>query len=339
MKIALLLFLLLIMVSGILTAQELLPIRPHNQWASFMGSLKSCSDYLGFGYSSAWINGVTGHAFLLNMHPVVCPSGPVAFEHDFILANAESLGLSFTSINAHKTNPEFKELQKEAFDATQKALADNKPVFGWELNIPEYYLIIGTDDNGYLYYDFDGSVGHKPWDELGESDIGLLTIYIVSSLEREPDRREQVHTALDFFNDYHTNPEQYAYEGYTQGSRGYDVWIEALSEDKADPWGLAYNTQVWRAERINGLNFLEEIKSVLGDKDNYEDLDIAINEYRMVVNKLSEISGFYPFPPQKDKISEADVNQTVPLLRAARDSEIRGIEAVTRFRSHFNRVK
>jgi hypothetical protein len=214
-------------------------------------------------------------------------------------------------------------------------LADNKPVFGWELNLPEYYLIVGTDDNGYLYYDFDGSVRHKPWNELGNSDIGILTIYIAFPSEREPDPIQQAHTALDFFHDYHVNPQQYAFGGYTQGIKGYDVWIEALSEHKADLWGLTYNIKVWRAERINGLSFLEELKPVLGDNYNYEDLDRAIREYRKVVDNLSNVSELYPFPPQNEEISESDTSQTVSLLRAARDSEKRGIEAVNLFRLHF----
>ena len=40
----------------------------------------------------------------------------------------------------------------------------------------EYFVINGYDDTGYLFAGSGVGAGHKPWTELGDSDIGILEV-------------------------------------------------------------------------------------------------------------------------------------------------------------------
>ena len=42
--------------------------------------------------------------------------------------------------------------------------------------MPEYFVINGYDDTGYLFAGSGVGAGHKPWTELGDSDIGILEV-------------------------------------------------------------------------------------------------------------------------------------------------------------------
>jgi hypothetical protein len=48
------------------------------RWVAHLGAVKGCLNYLGIEMSDAWLYGGTGHAFVLNVHEGLCPSGPTA---------------------------------------------------------------------------------------------------------------------------------------------------------------------------------------------------------------------------------------------------------------------
>jgi len=304
-------------------------IKPVAGWSSFLGCTKACSDYLGFNYSFAWLSGISGYAFLLNMHPEVCPSSPTAFDNAFMKRNLETAGLRYEVINFSKWDGDLQKKQKQAFEQVQKALSENHPVFGWELAMPEYYLIAKTDDRGYLFYDFDGSLQHCPWDSIATSEIAMGEFCILSA-DQAPDPGQQIKTALDFFRTYQNDPSAYALKGYTMGTPAYDVWIAALQTGKFDPWGMAYNTQVWSEARNSAKAFLGEIKQRLGTDRKYPALDKAIASYAEVAEALTQVGKLYPFPPQ-DKVSPENAKQTLNYLSQAQKAEAAGVKALLEF--------
>ncbi len=54
-------------------------LRWQRMWTSHLGAIKGCLDYMGLNVSLPWLFGATGHAFVLNVSDVVCPSGPTAW--------------------------------------------------------------------------------------------------------------------------------------------------------------------------------------------------------------------------------------------------------------------
>ncbi len=329
------LFFLLLCLLGGLMAQPQMQIKPVPAWSSFLGCIAGCSDYLECGYSPDWIWGVTGYAFLMNIFPGVCPSGPTAFDNSFLKENAKNLGLLFQETIASKNDPNFSAQQKAAFDQVKAALAKNLPSFAFELGIEEYYLIMGTDETGYLYADFDGQSKHCDWDSLGVSEIGMLEVITVERANSFPEARSQVKGALDFFRAYQSDPAKYALPKYTMGLPAYDVWIRSLEEGEVDQLGLPYNSRIWCEARYRAAAFLNEIREKLGAGYDYASLDQASQNYEKVAEALEGLCGLYAFPPNPEDFTPENAARAVELLSQAKAAETAGVELLLDFARQF----
>jgi len=62
------------------------------RWASHVGCIKGCLDHLGVDVSDAWLYGATGHAFVLNISPGLCPSGPTDWDTSRFLELGRNVG-------------------------------------------------------------------------------------------------------------------------------------------------------------------------------------------------------------------------------------------------------
>ncbi len=327
--------LLAVAALGSAHAQMADKIKPVGAWSTFMGCTTACSHYHGLKHSPAWICGVTGYAFLLNMHPAVCPSGPTAFDNNFLKQNAQNLGLSFETISFSKDDKDFQKKQKNAWEKVGQALRQGIPVFGWELGMPDYYLLAGTDKDGYLYFDYDGSVKPCRWDKVGTSDIGMAEFLLVSRLEETPGTEQQVRESFKFFTEYQTDPSRFALPGYTQGPAGYDIWIKALQKGEYDSLGVAYNAHVWAEARTYAMLFLQEIPGLLGDKLDYAPLAQASELYNQAADALRQVCELYPFPPRPESFTPETASQAAELLTKARDSELEAVKHLLAFAEKF----
>ena len=119
------------------------------RWASHMGCLKGCLDYLGIEISEPWLYGGTGHAFVINLHEEVCPSGPTAWNTERLFELGKNLGYRLDARFGFKDQEDFADLQQSAWEHVQYAIDQDKPCYGWELEIPEFYVIYGYGDGGY----------------------------------------------------------------------------------------------------------------------------------------------------------------------------------------------
>ncbi|MCX5674966.1 MAG: hypothetical protein NTX87_08155 [Planctomycetota bacterium] len=121
-------------------------------WISHLGCLAGCAAYLGVEVSRPWLYGATGHAFLINIHPEVCPSGPTCFKSEFIAQLAANAGLRVArGIVAHRSQPDFAARQEEAWTYVRGCIDRGDPCYAWEMKVPEWYAVYGYDDAGYYY--------------------------------------------------------------------------------------------------------------------------------------------------------------------------------------------
>ncbi|MHA2153662.1 MAG: hypothetical protein ACXAAQ_17005, partial [Candidatus Thorarchaeota archaeon] len=141
--------------------------------------------------STAWLFGGTGHAFVLNIAADLCPSGPTAWKPLILFQLAHHLGFEIKGIFSFKTREEFPKEQENAWDFVRKSIDDGKPCYGWELEIPEYYVINGYDDVGYYISGVGCDDGKGPikWQEIGTSDIGVIEMY---SVQKVPSSKPEV---------------------------------------------------------------------------------------------------------------------------------------------------
>jgi hypothetical protein len=265
-------------------------------WTSIVGCLHGCLKYLKVDPGFSWLFGGTGHAFIINMsQDGSCPSGPTAWITTPFFNLGRNLGYQVESVFGDIRQPNWEEKQAEAWLLTRTALDNDLPVFGWELAIPEFYVIEGYDEVGY-YYNGPGDENGpspKPWNELGVSGIGMLEIFSVKPGQPSSDKQTIVE-ALEFALAFNQGSPEWVLPDYRAGPDAYRVWIKAVKSGQATLMGHAYNAAVWEECRRNGVSFLQEAKKRLqGSADRA--FNGAIRAYAETAKQLKDITELYPF--------------------------------------------
>jgi hypothetical protein len=302
------------------------------RWVSHMGCIKGCLDYLGIEISDAWLYGGTGHAFVINLHEGVCPSGPTAWRTVKLFELGVNLGYRLDGVFGFKHQGDFAGLQKRAWEHARHAIDQGRPCYGWELEIPEFYVVYGYDDAGYYYSGpgCDEGKGPKSWQELGDTGIGVLELYSVWPGEVADDATTVVQ-ALTFALEIAANPKEWIFEGYRAGTEGFDNWIRALQEGKASDMGTRFNAGVWLECRKNAVGFLKEAKGRLsGRADGL--FDQAIAHYQAVSESLGKVAEVYPWTweaSDEDVLPVDDKSHAaVEALHAAKEAEGAGLQVL-----------
>ncbi len=302
-------------------------LRWAGRWASHVGCLKGCLNYLGIDVSDAWLFGATGHAFVLNISPGLCPSGPTDWDTSGFLRLGRNVGFRVESVEAYcPKEPDLRDAQERAWDHVQRSIDEGLPCYGWEVDIPEYYVIYGYDKTGYYISGpgCDDGAGPIPWRNLGKSEIGVV---LVASVRRaEPaDARRTVRDALSLAVDMGQNRRKWT--DRTGGLDGYTAWIETMKEGKAGRFGLGYNAAVWAESRKFAVEFLREARQRLQD-GLHPLFEKAIAQYEIVARNLKSVSDAYPFAECEDERVKPDDRAlaAAQALTGARRAEATGLD-------------
>ena len=60
---------------------------------TMMGAMRGALDYYGIAASDAFLYGASGHAFVMNIHKELCPSGPYCWNREPVDALLANVGL------------------------------------------------------------------------------------------------------------------------------------------------------------------------------------------------------------------------------------------------------
>ena len=301
------------------------------RWVSHLGCLKGCLDFLKLDVSDGWLFGGTGHAFVLNVHDVVCPSGPTAWRSEPLFGLGRNLGYEVEAVMAHKSDSAgFAEGQRRAWALVQQAIDEGLPCYGWELEIPEYCVVYGYDETGY-HFSGPGCTegkGPKPWAELGDTGIGVLEMFRMAKGTRADDDRV-VRDALTFALVHATDTERWVFPDYKAGLSGYENWIDALQSGRVDGMGMAYNAAVWQECRGHAVHFLQEAQERLGGRAA-RPLAEAAARYQTVFEHLTTVSKLFPFHGRDPRhLQERErVETATQALRSAKSAETLGLESL-----------
>jgi len=298
-------------------------------WASHVGAIKGCVDFLELGHSVAWVYGGSGHAFVLNVSADLCPSGPTTWEPERFYELGRNLGYEIKTVHGHKGMDNFPGIQKDAWELCKLAINSGFPCYGWELHYPEYYVVNGYDENRYYFHGpgFAENPEPKLWMELGETEITVVDMHAVRPLEQGPaDDGTVVAEALEFAVAY-ARTDKWASQG--AGSKGYDNWIKALSAGEPHHHGTAYNAAVWHECRHYAVEFLKEASGRLDDKldSMFEE---AISHYERVRTNLKTVAELFPFHGMDpEHVKDPDRKEkAIAALRVAREAEEKGLAAL-----------
>jgi len=318
-------------------------VKPENEtWDTYMGCLNGCLKYLHSDVTPAWLYGMSGHAFGLNIHQQLCPSGPHVWSGWGNLQGHEGLvGLKIERVGPWYKghDDEYEAHKRVAWDRARAALGAGSPVIGYDLNWAEFYVINGTDDSGYLFWNTNfGELKQEslPWAKYGDGGIvHMIALQIVTARKPTGSARLAVKKALawavrfgaegDLHDPMHS-------PGYASGLAAYDQWIRALDDPKAyegDAIGPMYNAQVWRECRRQAIAFLQEANDRLGDAALTPLFADAINHYQRVARKLGLVCDQFPVENVAKVASQPERQRKAQrALRDAKRAEQSGLEAL-----------
>ena len=304
-------------------------------WTTHMGCLCACKDYLGVDVSDAAIFGATGHAFVINVHEELCPSGPTAWRSTMLFENIRNLGLEINGCFGWKGESEdkYRQLQKKAWDYIRQCIDRDLPCYCWYMD--EYSIIDGYDEVGY----FLKGVGHEegkgplPWEMLGKEGVSFVEAYALRKSQQPTPVPEMIKSTFSAVLKHASNTEGWIFDGYRSGTEAYTLWITSMEQGKADRFGNSYNARVWGECRAQAVIFLEENSAKLsGEKKSL--IEEGLDHYRIVSENLKVVSGLYPLGEYKENETcpvDDTCAEAVKALKAARAAEGKALDVLEKF--------
>jgi len=252
---------------------------------TYMGVLRGVCDYYGLGVSDAFLYGATGHAFVMNIHKALCPSGPYCFDREPVETLAENLGLRTTGLGFFHAGSTKEE--RSAAEATLiSALDRGAPCY---LVNMEFQLLTGYDETGFLTaqpwpgMDFpQAHITFGTWAELGEQVH--MDFYILERSDPAP-RGDAVLASLRYAVDLWRNPRVYTGENYGVGRDAYANWVSAVRAGHGSSHGNWWNGTVWAECRRQASAYFGEIADLLPD-----DAPALAEDYGAIAGALERCS-------------------------------------------------
>jgi hypothetical protein len=283
---------------------------------TLMGVVKAVLDYYHLDSSEAWAFGGSGHAFLINIHEQLCPSGPYCWKYDGFRKLLRNLGLEMTDLGFFhgKSTPE------------ERAAVELKLKQSLDAGIPcslvnmEHQVISGYDNQAFFTAQPWGDCcgGFPPatlafgaWPEFrDETHVNFFTFGKLAPADHKTTVRDSLRYALDLFQ----HPEEHSFEHYGIGPNAYGNWVRAVVEHGSSH-GNWWNGTVWSECRAMASGYFSEIGQKLAPvAAQARELSSA---YREIADLLSKAA---------DK--EMEPVGKAALLTEAKDKEARVITQV-----------
>lgn len=233
--------------------------------STFMGAVRGALDHYGIGVTDAFTYGASGHAFAMNIHNQLCPSGPYCFDRAPIFALLENVGLHTASLgffHAGSAPNERDNVETQLRDA----LESREPCM---LINMEFQLITACDDTGFRTaqpwpgHDFPPArLTYGTWSELGDE---VHINFYVFRRGRILAHRAAAQAALAYAVDLWRNPATHSAGDYGMGPDAYANWKSAVEAGHGTGHGCWWNGMVWSESRTRAAEYLREIAPLLPD--------------------------------------------------------------------------
>jgi len=292
---------------------------------TLMGTLKGVADYFNIAISDALLFGGSGHAFLINIHEKLWPSGPYVWKYDAFYKLVRNLGISikdlgyFTAKSTLDERGKVEELLRSSIDARTPCSLLNM----------ENQLISGYNDTHFIV--------EQPWSKDLPITPRTLTFQTWKELERrmhlnfftfDKTRRTDDETiikeSLNFAVDMTRNPDRYEErkEHFHIGLGAYDVWIRAVRDGYGPKHGNWWNATVYSECREMASKYFSEIAQKYTGKISEKAKELS-NQY----NRLAKLLG----KARDQKLGDEEKVKTLQEAQKAEKSCINEIEELLNF--------
>ena len=287
---------------------------------SLMGVIRGVLDYYDMKLSNGIVYGGSGHAFMINIHDIVCPSGPYCWKYDGMFKLLLNLGLEMRDLgffhqdHTKEQRNKVEEIICQHLDAKRICSMQNM----------DNQIIYGYDEKGLLLTQPWGpeceftpaSLTFGTWDEYGNE---IHANYFFYQKRSPADDATIVRDSLHYAIDLYKNPKRYVFDKYTIGAEAYDVWINAHEKGTANAHGNWWNGTVYSECRAMASEYFKELAEKYdgGLQKIAQDL---CGQYKEIATLLSQIA-------DKEKPSAGKI----PLLKQTKEKEVNAIKTIEQF--------
>jgi len=279
--------------------------------------------------------GGSGHAFLMNIHKELCPSGPYVFEIDPIFDCAKNLGLLFEPVGfVHgKLTPEVLTPHEEKL---RNYLDQGIPVI---IQNMDNQIMVGYDDSGFLLDPtYEGSEEFFPpkltfgsWKEFGD-EVHSFAMAVKKIEPAHPKKviKDSLDLAITLLkNEY---PQHEPHEGtyfYATGFKAYDYWLSFLEKNDGNTHGHYWNGSVWMECRKHAQMYFHDLPyyedAVAKDTKEMELINTLEKKYTEITELLN-----------KARVKELAQKKKYNLIKNAREIEKSSLEDIITLRKRLN---
>ena len=293
---------------------------------SLIGVVQGALDYHGIDIAPAATFALSGHAFAINIHEELCPSGPYCWNQNRLRDLLPNLGIRMTELGM--VMPTAGVADREQLEQRVRTALDDGNVCS-VLNL-DHQLVLGYDDTG-----FDLAL---PWGEgVVDSTPPRLTFgtwrefvdgppVAFFRFDPAPRRSESAATAsvLDFAVDIWRCPEQFAGSPYGTGNLAYENWLAGIDAGHGGSHGNWWNAVVWAECRERAGDYFQDLAAAEfpGVIDQRQARELA-QDYRALSRLLYRAS---------DKTAGAADKRR--FVEQARDVDAGCVERIAELRAH-----
>lgn len=258
--------------------------------ATLMGCVEGAARYFEHAYSTPMLYGLSGHAFMINIHDEICPSGPYVWKTERFFALLADLGIAVTGeFPVTRDTPEAERRVIET-EVMRRLDAGELCIIGYL----EYQLIGGYDDEGFTVL--------RPWNGQAPTEIARIAfstwepclkdegwVYLTTVAKRSPavDVQGAAKNAISFARDVRRTPEELALSGYHVGDAAYAAWLAAVENGHGGSHGHWWNATVWAESRRHAAGFFRELKDISHDGHILHLCEELAHVYTKVADSLS----------------------------------------------------
>jgi AraC-like DNA-binding protein len=280
---------------------------------TLMGCMKGASDYFDGDLSVPMLFGLSGHAFLINIHKDLHPSSPYVWKKESFRSLLSGIGIdTVAEYDVRRDGPE--STRRGVEQQVKTHLNDGRLCV---LDFLEHQLISGYDENGFMVL--------RPWGGMAPSEVpqvsfgswdpclkteGWAHLTVVARAPRQKTVEQAARDALGFALKLHRDPSSMQVEGYRIGQGVYENWIAGVERGLGTTHGHVWNGMVWSECRKQASEFFRELAEVT-------DAPAAQQACGTLQTTYGEIADALTAARDKD-LAKAE---QLSLLKQARDAE------------------